>query len=225
MPRRWVRERRKDEYYLKAKKEGYRSRASYKLLQIQERFSIIAEGARVVDLGAAPGGWSQVAAELAGLEGTVVGVDLAPIEPLEGVVFLRGDMTEPETVARAREAIGGEADVVVSDMSPNISGIYTVDHSRSVHLVENALAFAQQVLRPGGHFVAKLFDGDLSQNLVARVERSFDYVRVHNPDASRSASSEVYVVAKRFKRGARAGPPREAKAEWREGEPLGDYRF
>lgn len=223
MTRRWLRERRKDDYYRKAKREGYRSRASYKLLQIDARFEIFREGARVVDLGAAPGGWSQVALDLVGPEGKVVGVDLAPIEPMEGVVFLRGDMTEPDTVDRVREAIGGEADIVISDMSPNISGVYTVDHSRSVFLVETAATFARQVLRKRGDFVAKLFDGDLTGNVVSNLSRSFSRVKIHNPDASRAASSEVYIVARGFT-GA-PGPQRanRGRAGWKEGDPIGDY--
>jgi 23S rRNA (uridine2552-2'-O)-methyltransferase len=219
MSRKWLRERSKDAWYKLAKKEGWRSRASFKLLQLDEKFQLFFEGARVVDLGAAPGGWSQVAVELVGPEGKVVGVDLDRIEPLEGAVFLRGDMTSPDTVARALAAAGGVADVVVSDMSPNISGAYATDHARSIHLCETALAFAEKVLSRDGAFVCKVFEGDLFPQLLARVRETFDEVHVANPAASRSASSEVYVVARGF-RGPRAYAAPEPERGWREGDPL-----
>ena len=219
MSRKWLRERSKDAWYKLAKKEGWRTRASFKLLQIDEKHKLFFEGARVVDLGAAPGGWSQVAVELVGHEGKVVGVDLDRIEPLEGAVFLRGDMTASDTVARTLEACGGVADIVISDMSPNISGAYATDHARSIHLCENALRFAEKVLERDGAFVCKVFEGDLFPLFITRVKKVFREVHISNPAASRSASSEVYIVAKHFK-GPSAYPKPEAPPEWKEGDKM-----
>ena len=222
MSRKWLRERSKDFWYRLAKKEGWRTRASFKLLQLDEKHRLFYEGMRVVDLGAAPGGWSQVAAELVGSQGRVVGVDLDRIDPLEDtpwVTFLRGDMTDPDTVARTLEATGGVADVVVSDMSPNISGAYATDHARSIHLCESALAFAEKVLVRDGTFVCKVFEGDMFPLFLHKVRAVFDEVKVANPPASRAASSEVYVVAKGFKGPSRYAPaPKEPT--WTEGMGL-----
>ena len=222
MSRKWLRERSKDFWYKLAKKEGWRTRASFKLLQLDEKHELFYEGMRVVDLGAAPGGWSQVAAELVGAEGRVVGVDLDRIEPLgeyDWVTFLRGDMTDPDTVARTLEATGGVADVVISDMSPNISGAYATDHARSIHLCESALAFAEKVLVRDGAFVCKVFEGDMFPQFLTRVRGVFHEVKVANPAASRSASSEVYVVAKGFKGPSKYRAPKE-DAGWTEGMGL-----
>ncbi|MBI4392246.1 MAG: RlmE family RNA methyltransferase [Euryarchaeota archaeon] len=198
MVRRWVKERRNDAFYRKAKREGYRSRAAYKLLAINERFEIFRPGFCVVDLGAAPGGWSQVAKELVAPDGRVVGVDLQRIDPEEGCVFLRGDVTKPEVEEEVRKAAGASVDVVLSDMSPNISGHYETDHARSVHLAETALLVATRLLRPGGRLVVKVFEGDLFQDYVKLVEAKFSKVRTHRPPATRESSSEIYVIAKRF---------------------------
>ena len=219
MSRKWLRERSKDFWYKLAKKEGWRSRASFKLLQLDEKHEIFYEGMSVVDLGAAPGGWSEVALELVGAEGKVVGVDLDKIEPIDGVTFLRGDMTSPDTVARVMEATGGSADVVISDMSPNISGSYTTDHARSVFLVESAFSFAEKTLVRDGTFVCKVFEGDMFPNLLHKIRKTFDDVRVDHPPASRASSSEVYVIAKGFKGPSRYAPPREEKG-WTEGSAL-----
>ncbi len=225
LSRKWLRERSKDAWYKKAKREGYRSRASYKLLQIEERFHVFAEGDRVVDLGAAPGGWSQVAAELVGPEGSVVGIDLDAIQPFEPaefaaphapVTFLRGDMTRPEALAAVLEAAGGVADVVVSDMSPNISGQYVMDHARSVHLSEMALGAAERMLRRGGSFVCKVFEGEDMKRFLDAVLARFREVKVTSPAASRKSSSEVYVVARGFQ-GMVLPPP---EPDWREGTPV-----
>ncbi|WP_254542990.1 23S rRNA (uridine(2552)-2'-O)-methyltransferase [Halomarina pelagica] len=189
---------RKDDYYNRAKQQGYRSRAAYKLKQLNETAGLIQPGDTVVDLGAAPGGWLQVAAELAGEGGTVVGVDLQRVKPLDGVETVRGDMTEEETRERIREALDGrEADVVLSDMAPNMSGEYSLDHARSVHLARMAFETARDLLAPGGDFVAKVFDGPDVRDLRRDVEREFDYVREVRPEASRKESSELYLVAKR----------------------------
>jgi 23S rRNA (uridine2552-2'-O)-methyltransferase len=204
MSKRWLNERRNDFYYRKAKQLNYRSRASFKLHQIDERFGIFREGGSVVDLGAAPGGWLQIAKERVGPKGRVVGVDLQHIAPLEGVETIRGDLTRPETVKELMGLLGGKADAVISDMSPNISGQYSIDQARSVDLCHHALEFARRTLRPGGSLVMKVFEGDMLNDLLSEVRGSFASVRLHSPKASRSQSSEIYVVAKGFK-----GP-----AEW-----------
>ncbi len=201
---RWADERRRDHWYQKAKREGYRSRAAYKLKQMIDEFYIVKTGDHVVDLGAAPGGWTQVAVENVGEEGRVVGVDLQSIRPVEGASFLVGDMTEAATVERVLEALGegsddGSADVVISDMSPDITGTYSVDHARSVHLSRLALDFARRVLRRQGRFVVKVFQGPDLQDLEDEARKHFNLVKRHVPEASRSASSEIYLVAKGFK--------------------------
>jgi 23S rRNA (uridine2552-2'-O)-methyltransferase len=200
MTRRWVKERKSEYYYRKAKQMEYRSRASFKLKQIQQKFDVLKRGGVVVDLGAAPGGWLQVAKEEVGPKGVVVGVDLQPIAPLEGVITLRGDITKKETVDSLLEALKGRrADAVISDMSPNISGNYSMDHARSVDLCRHALSFGGQVLVEGGNMVMKIFDGDMTKDFLEEVRRRFDYVKLHSPKASRSSSSEIYIVAKGFK--------------------------
>jgi len=188
----------KDHYYNKSKQEGYRSRAAYKLKQIDSEFGVLFGGATVVDLGAAPGGWLQVAAEEAGARGKVVGVDFQNISDFEtdaGVTTIRGDMTEEETRERIRDAANG-VDVVVSDMAPNMTGEYNLDHARSVHLARQALDTAREVLVDGGHFVVKVFDGQDFEDFFADVEDEFAFARTYTPDASRDSSSELYVVAK-----------------------------
>jgi 23S rRNA (uridine2552-2'-O)-methyltransferase len=185
----------KDEYYNRAKQEGYRSRAAYKLKQLDREATLVDEGDTVVDLGAAPGGWLQVAAELAGESGTVVGVDRQRIDPIEGVETVRGDMTEESTRADVTELVG-EADVVVSDMAPNMSGQYELDHARSVHLARIAFETALELLAPGGDFVAKVFEGPDTDDLRADVDEEFEYARTIHPEASRDASSELYLVGK-----------------------------
>jgi 23S rRNA (uridine2552-2'-O)-methyltransferase len=199
MSKRWLKERKNDFYYKKAKQLNYRSRASFKLHQIDERFSIFKEGYSVADLGAAPGGWLQIAEERVGEQGKVVGVDLQHIDPLAGVETIRGDMTKPETVEELKRLLGGKANVVISDMSPNISGAYSIDHARSIDLCTHALNFAKQTLKPGGSLVMKVFEGEMINEFLAEVRKSFVTVRLHAPKASRSSSSEIYIVAKGFK--------------------------
>ncbi|MDS0281853.1 23S rRNA (uridine(2552)-2'-O)-methyltransferase [Haloarcula onubensis] len=196
----------KDEYYNKAKQQGYRARSAYKLKQLDETAGLLGQGRTVVDLGAAPGGWLQVAAEAVGERGTVVGVDRQRIDPLSDpeptVEYVRGDMTDDSTRDEIREVVGGSdgrggpVDVVVSDMAPNMSGDYDLDHARSVHLVRQALAVATDLLDSGGDFCAKVFDGQDLQDLKADIEPEFEYVREVRPDASRDSSSELYLVAK-----------------------------
>jgi len=207
----WRADHRRDQYYRKAKRENYRSRAAYKLKEIDFKYDLIRPGDRVVDLGASPGGWSQVAAELVGDEGEVYALDLARFLPIERVTFIRGDIRKDSVVARLLEHIPQGADVVLSDMAPNISGNYSYDHARSVDLCDHALAFASQVLKEGGNFVTKVFYGDMTKGLVSMVHRSFDEVHVTHPKATRSTSSEVYVIGLGFN-GARFSP-RSASSE------------
>lgn len=181
-----------------AKKEKYRSRAAYKLMQLNEKFGIICAGDRVVDLGCSPGGWSQVASELAGPSGKVIGVDIKRMRPIEHVEFVLGDILDQGTVKATLDKLGGAADVVISDMAPNISGNYSMDHARSIELCEHALQFARNALREGGNFVVKVFEGDMYREFLDSVRRVFTVVKAHNPKASRPTSSEIYIVAKGF---------------------------
>jgi 23S rRNA (uridine2552-2'-O)-methyltransferase len=195
MSRRFAADRRRDPYYRAAQREGLRSRAAFKLSYLDERFHVLHRGARVLDLGAAPGGWSLVARDRVGATGHVVAVDPRAVEPIDGVEYLRGRVGDPRLPPRLGE---GTFDVVLSDMSPSISGAYATDHARSVGLVRDALSLARQMLRPGGAFVAKVFDGDLMDDLQAEVGQSFDQVRRTKPPASREGSSETYIIARGF---------------------------
>jgi 23S rRNA (uridine2552-2'-O)-methyltransferase len=186
----------KDHYYRMAKAEGYRARSAYKLLQMNEKFRIIKKGDSVVDLGAAPGGWLQVAKEISG--GTVVGVDLEPIAHIPGVVTIRADITADETVQLVKDALGGDPDVVLCDAAPNLSGAWDVDHSRSIDLATSALIMAKKLLKPKGNFVVKVFQGDMFLDYLAAVKREFSSVQAHSPQASRKESAETYIVAKKL---------------------------
>jgi 23S rRNA (uridine2552-2'-O)-methyltransferase len=189
----------KDEYYNRAKQEGYRARSAYKLKQLDGTTGLLGDGRTVVDLGAAPGGWLQVAAEEVGSRGTVVGVDRQRIDELEDpdatVEYVRGDMTDEETKAEVVERVG-KADTVLSDMAPNMTGEYSVDHARSVHLARQAFEVALDVLDTGGDFAAKVFDGQDVDPLKEDIDSEFEYVREVRPDASRDSSSELYLVGK-----------------------------
>ncbi|MDS0297422.1 23S rRNA (uridine(2552)-2'-O)-methyltransferase [Halogeometricum sp. S1BR25-6] len=190
---------RKDHYYNKAKQEGYRTRSAYKLQQLDEETGLFGPGNTVVDLGAAPGGWLQVAAEAVGDRGTVVGVDFQRIRDLDAdnVETIKGDMTEEGTKERLRERIGAEgADVVISDMAPNMTGEYSLDHARSIHLARQAFEVALDLLPAGGDFAVKVFDGQDLADFRADMEEEFQYVRSVRPDASRDESSEQYLVGK-----------------------------
>jgi 23S rRNA (uridine2552-2'-O)-methyltransferase len=191
MGRRFVDQRRRDPYYRAAQREGLRSRAAFKLIYLAERFPILRRGDRVLDLGSAPGGWSLVARDAVGRSGRVVAVDPRLTEPLEGVDVVRGRVGDPRLPAR----LGPERfDVLLSDMSPRVSGAYGTDHARSVGLVTDALRLSRAVLREGGTFVAKVFDGDLVAPLEAEMAREFDRVRRTKPPASREQSSEMYLL-------------------------------
>lgn len=195
---RWVAERRREYYYRLAKKMDYRSRASFKLMQIDDRFRIFREGDSVVDLGACPGGWSQVAKERVGETGKVIGVDLRYIHPMEGVSFIIGDITDDATMLRLLDMVGGKVDVVLSDMAPNIAGAYSMDHARSVELCMYAVDVCDRILRKGGKLVTKVFQGDLLDGYLKALDKRFDSVSVHSPKASRPTSSEVYVISTGF---------------------------
>jgi 23S rRNA (uridine2552-2'-O)-methyltransferase len=186
---------RKDEYYNRAKQEGYRSRAAYKLKQLHEETGIVQPGDTVVDLGAAPGGWLQVATELVGDSGSVLGVDLQRIDDIDGVETIRGDMTDVDTRAEVVERVG-KADVVLSDMAPNMTGEYSVDHARSVYLARQAFETALEVLEGGGDLAVKVFEGPDTGRLRKDMEAEFEYVRAVHPEASRDSSSELFLVAK-----------------------------
>jgi 23S rRNA (uridine2552-2'-O)-methyltransferase len=196
----WMQEHVNDPYVRKAQAEGMRSRAAYKLQQLAERDKLLKPGMTVVDLGAAPGGWSQVAGRIAGETGRVVAVDLLDMTPVAGVTFIRGDFGEDAVLAEVERAIGGGGvDLVLSDMAPNISGVASVDQARSVGLAELALDFAVNHLKPQGNFLVKVFQGSGFEALVADIRRKFVQVMIRKPEASRSRSSEVYVVAKGLK--------------------------
>lgn len=196
----WMQEHVNDPYVRKAQAEGMRSRAAYKLQQLAERDKLLKPGMTVVDLGAAPGGWSQVAGRVAGSSGRVVAVDLLDMTPVAGVTFIRGDFGEDTVLAEVEQAIGGGGvDLVLSDMAPNISGVASVDQARSVGLAELALDFAVNHLKPQGNFLVKVFQGSGFEALVADIRHKFVQVMIRKPEASRSRSSEVYVVAKGLK--------------------------
>ncbi|NYT06062.1 MAG: RlmE family RNA methyltransferase [Methanomicrobiales archaeon] len=186
----------RDRYYTKAMKEGYRARAALKLVEIQNRFQVIRPTDSIVDLGAAPGSWLQVLRDLT--EGTVIGVDLNPIAPLEGTVTIAGDFTAPAVQERIR-SLAGEVGVVVCDASPKLSGQKSYDQARAIALAEDALSFAARLLKPGGNFVIKAFQGELFEELLAEVKTQFYSVRVYRTRASRKGSTEVYIIAKNFR--------------------------
>ena len=186
----------RDYYYRLAKEEGFRARSAYKLLQINEKFHVIKRDDSVVDLGAAPGGWLQVAEKLSG--GKIVGVDLEGISFIPGVITFRADITAESTVDLVKEALGGDADVVICDAAPNLSGAWDRDHAVSVDLARSALQMAKKLLKPRGNFVVKVFQGDMFIDYLNDVRKEFATVHAHSPVASRKESAETYVVAKRL---------------------------
>ena len=196
----WLKEHRDDPYVQRAQREGYRSRACYKLLELQEKDRLIRPGMTVVDLGSAPGGWSQVAAELVGDRGRVIASDILPMDNLAGVEFILGDFTDETVFEAILAAIGDKpVDLVVSDMAPNLSGMNAVDQPRSMYLVELALDLASRVLAPGGSFMAKVFQGEGFDELIRDARAVFGKVLTRKPQASRPRSREVYLVASDFK--------------------------
>ena len=198
----WLGRQLNDPFVAEAKRLGYRSRAAFKLIQLDQRFHLLASGRRVVDLGCAPGGWTQIAAAQVGRAGRVVGIDLNPTDPLPGATILEGDFRDAGMADRVRDALGGPADLVLSDMAAPATGHAATDHLRIVALAEDAFAFAETILRPGGAFVAKVFQGGAEGALLAALKRAFAEVRHAKPAASRAESAETYVVAKGFRGGA-----------------------
>jgi 23S rRNA (uridine2552-2'-O)-methyltransferase len=197
---RWLQRHVKDPYVRRAREDGYRSRAAFKLLEINTRDRLLIPGARIVDLGAAPGGWSQVAAQKVGAAGRVVAVDLLQFAPISGVTGIQGDFRQPEVQAQLAAALQGQkADGVLSDMSPNISGIASADQARAAELVRMALAFCQARLRPDGFFLVKVFQGEEFAGLLAEMKRMFREVKVVKPSASRGESRETYLLARGLK--------------------------
>lgn len=196
---RWLDRQLNDPYVAEAKAQGFRSRAAFKLIELDDKFHFLTPGARILDLGAAPGGWSQVAAKRAGAKAHIVGADILDIDPLPGVTLLKLDVQDADALDRLREALGGSADVVLSDMAAATTGHRATDHIRTIALVELALETAEDMLRPGGIFVGKVFQGGATPELLARLKASFAEVRHVKPPASRSQSVELYFVAKGFR--------------------------
>jgi 23S rRNA (uridine2552-2'-O)-methyltransferase len=200
--REWIARHLDDAYVKRARKEGYRSRAAFKLEEIDRRDHLLQGGMRVVDLGAAPGGWCQYASKRVGSGGKIVAVDLLPMEPVAGVEFLRGDFTEPSVVERVRECLGDDpVDLVISDMAPNISGIASADQAKSIGLAESVLAFAREILKPDGCMLVKVFQGAGFDAFRQEMGRGFKRLLVRKPEASRSRSREVYLLGTGFKGG------------------------
>lgn len=193
-----------DEYVKKSQQDGYRSRAVYKLEEIQQKDKLIKPNMNIIDLGAAPGGWSQYAVKLVGKKGRVIASDILDIDPLPFVEFIKGDFTEQSVldeiigVLEKNDAKNNKLDVVISDMAPNISGVESIDLPRSIYLCELALEMAREVLKPGGSLVVKLFQGQGSDEYLRDVRSSFRQVKIRKPKASRARSKEVYVVARNF---------------------------
>ena len=195
----WLQRQLNDPYVRAAQEQGWRSRAAFKLLELDERFRLIRRGARVVDLGAAPGGWTQVAVKKGAAQ--VVGIDLLAIEPIAGATLVQGDFADAAMEERLRHVLGGRADLVLSDMAPNTTGHGMTDHIRIIGLAELALHFALEMLEPGGGFVAKVFQGGSERQMLERMKHHFASVRHAKPPASRKESSELYVVATGFRAG------------------------
>jgi len=196
---RWYSEKKHEHYYKEAKKTGYRARSAFKLKQINKKFNIIKKNDYVVDLGAAPGGWSQVAKEIIGENGKLLGIDLLSIKPMDDVVFLKADMTDDKTIEKIKKLFEDEkVDVVISDMSPDISGNYSIDQARSIYLCRQAFKTAETLLKPGGNFVCKAFEGEDLKDFIEELRGKFKILKLYHPKASRKSSSEVYIITKLF---------------------------
>jgi len=206
LPKAWIQDRKREYYYKKAKAENYRSRATYKLSQTAMKYRFIRRGDVVVDLGAAPGGWIQAARKIVGKTGFVLGVDLKPIEPFsqEYIRTIIADFTEPEALQQILVFLPRKADVVLSDASPNISGVWEVDNARQIDLAAQALELALCILRPSGNFFVKVFEGNMLAGFVKTVKKHFETVKVIKPKASRAKSSEMYLLALNLKAASRA---------------------
>jgi len=197
MPKDWRKEQSRDKYFRQAKSDGYRARSAYKLIEMNERFRLIRPGMTILDLGAAPGSWSQVAAQLGA---KIVAVDLSPIQPLAGVTTLRGDITKPEIITQIENALLGNADLVMSDVAPATSGVQFVDHARSIELARASLHLAIRFLKNDGKFVVKVFQGEDFDAFIKEVKPHFRQASVHRPPATRGESSEHFVVGVGFRR-------------------------
>ena len=198
--KKWLQERARDKYVKKSKQAGFRSRASFKLLEIQEKDRFIKPGMIVVDLGSAPGGWSQAAKILVGDKGSVLATDILPMAPISGVKFIQGDFTEDAVFEDLIEKVGGDSvDLVISDMAPNITGIREIDQPGSMHLAELALDFARSILREGAYFLVKVFEGDGIGEFKQVLANEFEKVKVRKPKASRSRSREIYLLAEKYR--------------------------
>jgi 23S rRNA (uridine2552-2'-O)-methyltransferase len=201
MGKRWQVEKKKEHYYKSAKKENYRSRASYKLIQLTKKFRVIKDGDHVVDLGAAPGGWSQVALEKVGETGTVVGVDLQKIKPFdeENFIFIQGDFTTSEIQKKIYESLNGKAEVIISDAAPSLSGIKDIDRIRIMDLADNVAKISSNLLKPKGALIMKTFQGPEFPELLKNMKNEFNVVKTTKPASSRKLSSEMYIIGRGFK--------------------------
>ena len=195
----WLSRQLNDPYVAKARRLGYRSRAAFKLIELDDRFRLLRPGARTVDLGCAPGGWTQVAVSRVGARGRVVGVDVTEVTPIADAAFLRADIGEPAIAAAILAELGDLADLVLSDLAPATTGHAATDHLRIIALAETAFAIAAQILKPGGAFVAKVFQGGAQGELLAELKKAFAEVRHAKPPASRTQSAETYVIARGFR--------------------------
>lgn len=196
---RWLQRQLNDPYVLEAKRQGWRSRAAFKLIEVYEKYQLLKPGLRVLDLGSAPGGWSQVAVGRVGPAGKVVAVDIRPMDPVPGVTFIEADITDPATDALIQDALGGRPDLVMSDMANSATGHASTDHLRTMALVEAALDCARAILAPNGGFIAKVLQGGTQAELLAVMKKDFARVKHVKPPASRSDSAEMYVVATGFR--------------------------
>ncbi len=196
---RWYSEKKKEHFYKKAKEDGYRARSAYKLKQINKKFNLIKKGDNVLDLGCAPGGWSQIAKEIVGSRGNVIGVDILRVKKIKDINFIKGDMTEDDTIDLIKEKLNTEkVDSVLSDMSPDISGNYDMDQARSIFLSIKAFETAEVFLKNGGNFVCKVFEGKDLDDYLEKIKNRFKTIKRFNPKASRKSSSEIYIIAKNF---------------------------
>lgn len=197
---RWLNEHVNDPYVKRAQKDGYRSRASYKLIELNDKDKLIRPGMLVMDLGSAPGGWSQVAGKIVGDHGRVIASDILPMDPLDNVDFIQGDFTDEAVFQQILAKLNGrQPDLIISDIAPNISGVAAADQAASMYLVELTLDMVRQVLKPGGNYAVKVFQGEGSDEFLRDVRSSFEKVMIRKPEASRPCSREVYLVAKGFK--------------------------
>jgi 23S rRNA (uridine2552-2'-O)-methyltransferase len=201
LPKTWLKKHRRDYYYRKAKEEKYRSRAAYKLMQVVRKYGFIKSNDVVVDLGAAPGGWMQTASKVVGKQGVVLGIDLKEIEPLNeaNACAIIGDVTDPELTNQINSILARSADVVISDVAPNLTGVWDLDHARQIDLARRSLQIALTILRPEGNFFVKTFQGDLLSDFVEEIRHHFARVEIIKPLASRARSAEIYILGLHLK--------------------------